>query len=270
MARTCRKQRRAWTARQRGFTLVELMTVVAIIGVLSSLLLAAVQATREVARKMTCANNVRNLVVALQDYHATHQRFPPGQNFKRAAEYGWGFYLLPQLEQQSLQRQFDRTKPWDDPVNTELADTRLAIFRCPTTRLKTPGKSDYCGVMGSFEASIDTSGLENGVMTTTTQRSPNSIRLADITDGTSNTIVIGECVDRLITTAGRWVSGTNRILHDDQHGGKPQGTDLFSFHPVGAHVGYADGRVQFIPEGTSEQVISAICTRAAGDIVNSF
>src|SRR3954463_6079659 len=105
MARTCRKQRRAWTARQRGFTLVELMTVVAIIGVLMSLLLAAVQATRELARKMSCSNNLRNQLVALQEYHAAHQRFPAGQHWTglKSVEYGWAFYLLPQLEQTALQ-----------------------------------------------------------------------------------------------------------------------------------------------------------------------
>jgi len=267
MLRNCRNQRCARRARRYGFTLVELMTVIAIIGVLTSLMLAAVQATREVARRMSCANNVRNLALALQDYHATNQRFPPGQKLENATEYGWGYYLLPNLEQQSLQRQFDLSKPWDDPANIALADTQIKIFRCPSTQVKSPGKSDYCGVMGSFESNIDISGLENGVLTTVTSRRPNPIRLADIIDGASNTIAIAESVDRGVTTGSRWVSGTNRVLHDDHHGGKPQGTDLFSFHPVGAHVGYADGHVQFVPEGTPEQIISAICTRASGDVV---
>jgi prepilin-type N-terminal cleavage/methylation domain-containing protein len=265
-----RTKRRAATEPRTGFTLVELMASVAIIGVLMSLLLAAVQASREIARKMSCANNIRNQLVALQDYHAAQQRFPPGQNLNKSVEYGWGFYLLPQLEQSALQSKFNQTKRWDDAVNIELADTPLRIFRCPSSVLKTPGKSDYCGVMGSFEANIEIGGLENGVMITITPRSPNAVRLADITDGASNTILIGESADRLITTAGRWIAGSNRILHDDQHGGKPQGTDLFSFHPVGAHVGFADGRVQFVPEGTSEQIVSAICTRASGDIVTAF
>jgi type II secretory pathway pseudopilin PulG len=251
---------------------VELMIAIAIIGVLMSLLLAAVQATREMARKMSCANNVRNQLLALQEYHAAQQRFPSGQHWNKSmsVEYGWAFYLLPQLEQPALQAKFDQAKPWDDPANLALADTSLKIFRCPSTPLKTPGKSDYCGVIGSFEANIEVSGLENGVMTTTTARNRNSVRLADITDGASNTVAIGESADRLVTTAGHWVSGNNRILHDDQHGGVAQGTDFFSFHTSGAHAGFADGRVQFITEGTSEQIISALCTRACGDIIGSF
>jgi prepilin-type N-terminal cleavage/methylation domain-containing protein len=265
-------ERSARRARRAGFTLVELMTVVAIIGVMVSLMLAAVQAAREVARKMSCSNNIRNQLVALQEYHAAHQRFPAGQHWNKlkSVEYGWAFYLLPQLEQSALLAKFDQSKPWDDPANLALANTPLKIFRCPSTPLKTPGKSDYCGVMGSFEANIQTSGLENGVMTTTTARNRNSIRLADITDGASNTVVIGESADRLITAAGHWISGTNRILHDDQHGGVTQGTDFFSFHTSGAHGGFADGRVQFVTEGTSEQIISALCTRACGDIAGSF
>src|SRR4051812_21984219 len=97
-------------ARRSGFTLVELMAAVAIIGVLMSLLLAAVQATRETARKMSCANNLRNQLIALQDYHAAHQRFPAGRNQYQSIEYGWGFNLLPHLEQSALYSQFNRTK----------------------------------------------------------------------------------------------------------------------------------------------------------------
>jgi prepilin-type N-terminal cleavage/methylation domain-containing protein/prepilin-type processing-associated H-X9-DG protein len=265
-------QRCAPSARRAGFTLVELMTVVAIIGVLMSLMLAAVQATREVARKMSCSNNVRNQLAALQEYHAAQQRFPPGQHWNKAksVEYGWAFYLLPQLEQPALQAKFDQKKPWDDSANLTLADSPLKIFRCPSTPLKTAGKSDYCGVIGSFEANIEMSGLENGVMVTTTARNGNPVRLADITDGASNTVAIGESADRQFTAAGRWVSGTNRILHDDQRGGIAQGTDFFSFHNTGAHAGFADGRVQFIAEGTSEQIISALCTRSCGELISAF
>jgi len=270
MVRTRLTKRSARVARPFGFTLVELMTVVAIVGVLMSLLLAGVQACRETARKISCANNARNLVTALQDYHAAQQRFPPGRNLKTPVEYGWGYYLLTQLEQPGLFSKFDQTKPWDHSTNIALADTPLKIFRCPSTTLKTPGKSDYAGVLGSFEVNIQSFGLENGVMVTVTPRQRNSTRLADITDGATNTILIAESADRLVTSTSRWVSGSNCVLHDDHKGGKAQGTDLFSFHPVGAHVGYADGRVQFVPEGTSEQIISAICTRACGEIVNSF
>jgi prepilin-type processing-associated H-X9-DG protein len=219
---------------------------------------------------MSCANNVRNQVVALQDYHNANQRFPSGQHWNKSVEYGWAFYLLPQLEQAALQSRFNQSKPWDDGANITLADTSLKMFRCPSTPLKTPGKSDYCGVIGSFEANIEMSGLENGVMITTTRKSPNSIRLADITDGSSNTILVGESADRQITSAGHWVSGNNRILHDDQHGGPTQGTDFFSFHSTGAHAGFADGRVQFITENTPERIISALCTRACGEMVSAF
>jgi prepilin-type N-terminal cleavage/methylation domain-containing protein len=259
----------ASAARRPGFTLVELMTAVAIIGVLMSLLLAAVQATRETARKMSCANNLRNQLVALQDYHAAHQRFPAGRNQYKSVEYGWGFYLLPHLEQPGLYAQFNRAKPWDDTVNVALAATPLKIFRCPSTILKTPGKSDYAGVIGSFEGNISGIGIENGVMVSTTPLRPNSIRLNDVIDGASNTLIVAESADRMVDSSSRWVSGSNCVIHDDHLGGKAQGI-LFSFHTSGTHVGFADGRVQFMPEATSDQIISAICTRASGEIVASF
>ena len=93
--------------RPKGFTLVELLVVIAIIGMLIALLLPAVQAAREAARRMSCSNNEKQIVLAMHNYHDTFKTFPWGA---RGSTYGtWAIHLLPYIEQSAIASQFD----WD-------------------------------------------------------------------------------------------------------------------------------------------------------------
>ena len=110
-----------------GFTLVELLVVLAILGTLMSLLLAGVQACREMARRTACANNLRNQVFAIQNFCSANQRFPAGRQLSAAGEYSWCFESLGYFEQAPLFERFDRARPWTDARgNRALADTSLA------------------------------------------------------------------------------------------------------------------------------------------------
>jgi prepilin-type N-terminal cleavage/methylation domain-containing protein/prepilin-type processing-associated H-X9-DG protein len=138
--------------RCRAFTLVELLIVITIIGILMSLLLPAVQSARESARRLQCANNIRNLGLALNSYHTSFKIFPPSSVWKRypggsppvldLANIGlgnngqlaenWVVLILPQLEQRNLQASFDLTKPIPNAANATARGTALSVMLCPS------------------------------------------------------------------------------------------------------------------------------------------
>ncbi|QDV69410.1 Type II secretion system protein G precursor [Rosistilla carotiformis] len=205
-----------------GFTLVELLVVIAIIGILVGLLLPAVQAAREAARRMQCSNNLKQLGVALHNYHDTHKAFPsaPGTNEVLNADggtiYSWDRWsglegLLPFVEQQALYDNCDfrfsngsSDTTSGGLTNAQVRDTRLdSTFTCPSD----PGSSlsyhdshsptSYCFSRGPQAHWDVTNGQEGGFAD-----GENWHRMRDITDGTSNTLAMAEAV--LGRNQGMW------------------------------------------------------------------
>jgi prepilin-type N-terminal cleavage/methylation domain-containing protein/prepilin-type processing-associated H-X9-DG protein len=205
---------------RRGFTLIELLVVIAIIAVLIALLLPAVQAAREAARRSQCTNNLKQIGLAMHNYHSTVGSFPIG-NAKAVgvlgqAPYNWGTFghlamLLPYMEQTAIANacNFNWTV-WvvgGPDVNQTVRDTRINSFLCPSDG--NAGKVMWNSYHGSMGPTTEPWG-STGPGIFNTQGPSNS--LADITDGSSNTIshvesLVGDPNRRTMKHRGGWGSG---------------------------------------------------------------
>ncbi len=296
-----------------GFTLVELLVVIAIIGILLALLLPAVQMTREAARRTSCQNNLKQVGLALHNYHDTVGGFPPA-NVSVPRRHNWLPFVLPYLEQENLFDVYRWDFDWDDPANQPAVNTLLQVLRCPSApggadridRVRdgiTAATSDYAPPTAVAPVLVQ-AGLvpptpnRNGVLNPS-----RSVRIADVRDGTSNTLVIAEDAGRpeFWTSQGRgpennvpgggnlpvingrvmgagWADRSNSIpLHGFTHDGLSvpgpcpinctNNNEAFSFHPGGVDVVFTDGGVRFLAETLSIRIYAALITRAGGEVV---
>lgn len=198
--------------RNRGFTLIELLVVIAIIAILVALLLPAVQQAREAARRSTCKNNLKQLGLALHNYHDTYRVLPPGyvRGGGASNEWAWGAHILPFMEQGPLFEALEISNPNNGAdafagSGQLLRTTVLAAYRCPSdigpddnSQRGNTSTSNYVANLGAdvaddvspatrIEARQNANGDRGGVFWRNSK-----VRFRDIVDGTSNVIGIGE------------------------------------------------------------------------------
>jgi prepilin-type N-terminal cleavage/methylation domain-containing protein/prepilin-type processing-associated H-X9-DG protein len=181
---------------RRGFTLVELLVVIAIIGILVALLLPAVQAAREAARRTQCVNNLKQIGLGLHNYHDTFKVFPFGQGGTGGA-FSAVALMLPFLEQSPLHATIDFNQPINAAVNDRARLTEVPLFRCPSDRQnplpQTGGAINYMANKGSGIVWRDATGPNVGLPNPNGVIYYNSkITMADIIDGTSNSAAYSE------------------------------------------------------------------------------
>ncbi len=213
---------------RRGFTLVELLVVIAIIAVLIALLLPAVQKVRAAAARLQCANNLKQLGLAMHSYHDAQGTFPPAYVNKGpygtsgfSFTHGWAPFLLPDLEQQPLANRYRWDFPVYAPENQPVVARHLRVFQCPSTpepgRTMTFGPFAYFKTEGACGDYTITLGVDpvlvqsgrvapvgdcRGALTNTPtpalalSPAPAGTRLTDIRDGTSTTILVTEVAGR--------------------------------------------------------------------------
>jgi prepilin-type N-terminal cleavage/methylation domain-containing protein len=210
------------TGKLSGFTLVELLVVIAIIGVMVGLLLPAVQAAREAARRMQCSNNLKQIGLGMHNHHDTFRHLPSNvrPNALSTVRIRWATFLLPYIEQNTLFEQIDQNRNWSDAVaatpgqtpNRTLFGTRIQTYECPSapngtiidgapapeTWAPIVANGDYAGFYGvspelqtlglADQASV---GVSNGALSKTVR-----LNFRDFTDGLSNTLHLTESAGR--------------------------------------------------------------------------
>jgi prepilin-type processing-associated H-X9-DG protein/prepilin-type N-terminal cleavage/methylation domain-containing protein len=293
--------------RRVAFTLVELLVVIAIIAVLIGLLLPAVQKVRAAAARAKCANNLKQIGLALQNYHDTYRAFPPGyvSGVNSAGDdtgpgWGWAAMLLPQIEQTALYQSINFNLPIESAAISAVRTTPLPTYLCPAdnplptwtaySRNLTTGapvaaicdvaSANYVGVFGKTEPGVDGEGMffRNS-----------QVAIRDISDGTSQTVAVGERSHNL--GEATWVGAvTGASLYNPAAGpqvenasgmvlghagdmagpGAPNSelNQFASLHGSGINVAFADGHVSFLPSSMDYRVFAALATRAGGETIS--
>jgi len=330
---------------KKGFTLVELLVVIAIIGVLVAMLLPAIQAAREAARRSQCTNNLRQLSLACLNHESNFQRLPAGftsvdgdANTPVDSFHTWASYILPFLEQATVFGEIDFTipayRPWELRGRTceygiTWLDTQLDVHLCPSDQPRNIHTGDArCFAHGNYLANqgwwhwwqrtnqsiydmrwnnhFNQTGIDKrGPFEKVWGQANKGIQLRQITDGTSNTAMLGECRQyEGEDSRGVMYLGATVYSHENPPNARSQdllewcasvsGADdrqgllnpsapcseansaargpwtqpARSQHPGGVNVAFCDGRVQFASDDVSIDVWRAISTREGGETIS--
>ncbi|MBN2293733.1 MAG: DUF1559 domain-containing protein [Pirellulales bacterium] len=252
------------TGRGCQVTLVELLVVVAIIFILIALLLPATQSAREAARRAACVNNMKQIGLALHNYHDTYGQFPPAvigpPGVPRHRQFSWIVAILPFIEENNLYKQLRLDLPCDHPLNAAVLQVPLSAILCPSDSGQSETmdgmfKTSYVAITGA-DSTIG-SGKTRGVM-----GFDKGLSVSEITDGTSNTVLLAE-----VTDGGPWFAGgygTARRIDDWI------GKDAWSEHPGVGNFVMADGSVKSVSVSLDPQLLRSIATAQGGEPVNQF
>lgn len=289
--------------RKNGFTLIELLVVIAIIAILIALLLPAVQQAREAARRSTCKNNLKQIGIAMHNYHSAHRTLPPGYlDDDPAADVsnhnllGWGAMILPFIEQSALYDSIGSVGGFNSNWTTitemttssaaapvPYAKVILPAYICPSdpmgglnSDVGNYGKSNYTGVAGNTYKSSGTT-YPTGAFYDNSH-----VTFRDFTDGLSNSIIIGERGTEGAKSGTIWIGNYSDAAYYTQNAitsptsayyginGAAGSWNFTSSHTGGAHFVLGDGSVRFISENVHLETYGNLGYISDGNVLGEF
>jgi prepilin-type processing-associated H-X9-DG protein len=243
-----------WTSKGCAVNLTQALVIITVIGVLIALLLPATQSARESARRAQCMNNLKQIGLALLNYHEQYKQFPPAaigpSNVPRQRQFSWIVAILPFMEQQPLYSQLRLDLPCDDPHNAALLRIPLSTVLCPSDPSRTTTEEGLCKTSYVAVTGADSTrgpGSTRGVIGL-----DRGLRIDEVVDGTSNTIMVAEVAD-----GGPWFAGgTGTARRIDGWIEKK----TWSEHAGGGNFLFADGSVHFLSSGIDPQTLRDMAT----------
>jgi prepilin-type N-terminal cleavage/methylation domain-containing protein/prepilin-type processing-associated H-X9-DG protein len=288
---------------RRGFSLVELLVVIAVIAVLIALLLPAIQSSREQARRVQCVKNLQQIGLALSSYLSSHHVYPPGvvdlkgpvSNVPKGYAFGWSVQVLPYLEATALFNDFNFMMGVYEQENDTARNHSLAIFLCPSDPFGNTA-TNYTGCHHDVEAPID--GDNHGVFFLNSH-----VARADLVDGPAYTLLVGEARksrpglgwavgnSSSLRNAGMPINAEERVVASvpmvrtygtiyitpDELGSLVSNGQLpalyvggfSSHHPNGSNFLLGDGSVRFLKDRIDPDVYRALAHRSDGTLISA-
>jgi prepilin-type N-terminal cleavage/methylation domain-containing protein len=284
---------------RNAFTLVELLVVIAIIGVVVALLLPAINAAREAARRAACASNMRQIGLATLSFESARRAFPPAHIELPRRHSGFAF-ILPYMEEQAIYDIYDFDQHWSAAVNRPATRTTIPTFVCPSVGETREWFTDYAICSRMSDAAGDayqtliaqklirprTNTFEESGATRLDLRSilrrNEFVPRRKVIDGLSHTYMVFECGgrpnrfvkgqwigDASPVSGARWADPQNHFwLHDYPLINFNNNNEIYSFHPGGVNLVMGDARVRFVAEEIDPEVFVSEFTANGGEAVS--
>ena len=219
----------------------------------AELVAVPIRQAREAARRVQCVNNLKQIGLAMHNYHSTHNTFPPAYNKGPDGKplLSWRVHILPYLEQEALYKEFHQDEPWDSEHNKALIARMPATYTCPSgsgalANVAKEGKTSYLTPRGPATIFPGAEG----------------IKIQDITDGTSNTILVVDANDAAAVT---WTKPDDWDIAVELQGPEPCSAITLK----GTNSGFADGSVHFLKDSISSKLLQDLTTRNGGEVISS-